>query len=116
MGVGACTGIQQPGRHHRASVSSQRKAAGCTREREMMRLGAVILVLLPAALGAQTQVEAVLDQVRSGVKPDEAMGYMRTVYSTDRWYTFPKFQETADYLKAQMIAAGLQKVELLSAP
>src|SRR6266568_2439530 len=82
----------------------------------MMRLRAVILFLLPAALGAQTPVEAVLDEVRSRVKPDEAMGYMRAVYSTDRWYTFPKFQETADYLKAQMIAAGLQKVELLGAP
>jgi len=82
----------------------------------MMRLRVVLLFLFPAALGAQVHVEDVLGQVRTGVKPDEAMGYMRAVYSTDRWYTFPKFQETADYLKAQMIAAGLQKVELLSAP
>lgn len=82
----------------------------------MMRLRAVLLFLFPAALGAQAHVEDVLGQVRSGMKPEEAMGYMRAVYSTDRWYTFPKFQETADYLKAQMISAGLQKVELLSAP
>lgn len=82
----------------------------------MMRHGAVILFLLPAALGAQTHVETVLDQVRAAVRPDEALGYIRTVYSTDRWYTFPKFQETADYLKAQMTAAGLQNVELLGAP
>jgi len=58
----------------------------------------------------------VLGDVRSGVKPDEAMAYMRRVYSTDRWFTFPKFQETAEYLKQAMTEAGLQNVEVLSAP
>jgi hypothetical protein len=38
------------------------------------------------------------------------------VYSTDRWFTFPKFQQTAEYLKQAMTDAGLQKVELLGAP
>jgi hypothetical protein len=66
--------------------------------------------------GAQVNVETVLDQVRSGVKPEEAMAYMRQTYSTDRWFTFPKFQETAEHLKQAMTAAGLQNVEILSAP
>ncbi len=82
----------------------------------MIRPSATLLLLLPAVAGAQVNVETVLDQVRSGVKPAEAMAYMRQTYSTDRWYTFPKFQETAEYLKQAMTAAGLQNVEILSAP
>jgi hypothetical protein len=58
----------------------------------------------------------VLEQVRSGVKPEEAMAYMRRVYSTDRWFNFPKFQQTAEYLKQTMTEAGLQNVEILGAP
>jgi hypothetical protein len=76
----------------------------------------LLLLVLPACLGAQTSVENVLDQVRSGVKPEQSMDYMRRVYSTDRWFTFPKFQQTAEYLKQAMTDAGLQKVELLGAP
>jgi hypothetical protein len=76
----------------------------------------LLLFVLPISLGAQTSVENVLDQVRSGVKPEHSMDYMRHVYSTDRWFTFPKFQQTAEYLKQAMTDAGLQKVELLGAP
>ncbi len=75
-----------------------------------------LLFLLPAAVWPQVNVETVLEQVRSGVKPDEAMVYMRHVYSTDRWFNFPKFQQTADYLKQAMTEAGLQNVEILGAP
>ena len=82
----------------------------------MTRLSAALLVLLPGTAWAQVNVQVVLDQVRSGVKPDEAMAHMRRVYSTDRWFTFPKFQETAEYLKQAMTDAGLQNVEVLGAP
>jgi len=76
---------------------------------------ALILLLLPAAR-AQVSVETVLERVRPEVKPEQAMEYMRSVYSTDRWFTFPKFQETAQYLQHAMTEAGLQNVELLGAP
>src|SRR6266404_5452555 len=76
----------------------------------------ILLLALPMCLGADPSVENVLDQVRSGVKSEQAMDYMRRVYSTDRWFTFPKFQQTAEYLKQAMTDAGLQKVELLGAP
>jgi Peptidase family M28 len=76
----------------------------------------LLLLALPICLGAQTSVENVLDQVRAGVKPEQAMDYMRRVYATDRWFTFPKFQQTAEYLKQAMTDAGLQRVELLGAP
>ena len=82
----------------------------------MMRPHAALILFLPVAAVAQVNVETVLDQVRSGVKPDEAMTYMRQTYATDRWFTFPKFQETAEYLKQAATAAGLQNVEILSAP
>ena len=44
------------------------------------------------------------------------MSYMRRAYATDRWFTFPKFQETAQFLKRAMTDAGLQNVEVLGAP
>ena len=80
------------------------------------RVWIAVLFALPGAALSQINVANVLNQVRSGVKPDEAMGYMRQVYSTDRWFTFPKFQQTADYLKQAMTEAGLQNVEVLGAP
>jgi hypothetical protein len=76
----------------------------------------LLLLLMPAAACAQTDVGMVLDQVRSGVQPEQAMDYMRHAYSTDRWFTFPKFRETAEYLRQAMVVAGLQNVEILGAP
>jgi hypothetical protein len=75
-----------------------------------------LILLLPAAACAQLNVDTVLKQVRSEVKPEQAIEYMQHVYSTDRWFTFPKFQETADYLARTMNEVGLERVELLSAP
>jgi hypothetical protein len=82
----------------------------------MTKASTALVFLLPAAVWPQVNVETVLDQVRTGVKPDEAMAYMRDVYSTDRWFSFPKFQQTAEYLKRAMTEAGLQNVEILGAP
>ncbi len=81
----------------------------------MNKLIAWCLLLLPGAAWPQVNVKTVLDGIRSGVKPDEAMEYMRHVYSTDRWFTFPKFQQTAEYLKQAMTQAGLENVEVLGA-
>jgi hypothetical protein len=44
------------------------------------------------------------------------MDYMRHVYANDRYFTFPRFQATAEYLKAEMQKAGLRNVEILGAP
>jgi hypothetical protein len=64
----------------------------------------------PTALGQLVQV------IRSEIQPAQAMNFMQQVYSTDRWFTFPKFQETAEYLKQSMEGIGLEDVELLGAP
>lgn len=82
----------------------------------MTKPRALLIFALPICLGAQLSVDNVLDQVRSGVKPEQGMEYMRRVYATDRWFTFPKFQQTAEYLRQAMTDAGLQQVELLGAP
>lgn len=74
------------------------------------------MMMLPAAACAQVSVQAVLDQVRTEVNREQAMNYMRQAYSTDRWFTFPKFQETAEYLVRAMHEAGFEHVELLGAP
>src|SRR6185295_9303666 len=77
----------------------------------------IFLILLIAAVApAQVHLETVLDRVKSEVKTDQAMEYMRRVYSTDRWFTFPKFQQTAEYLKRSMHDAGLKNIELDAAP
>src|SRR5215471_11359934 len=57
-----------------------------------------------------------VDVIRAEVRPEEAMNFMRSLYSTDRWFTFPKFQATAAYLDRTMKNAGLKQVELLGAP
>jgi hypothetical protein len=57
-----------------------------------------------------------VQQIGSSVEPDHAMQKMRRLWETDRWFTFPKFRENAEYLKAAMTAAGLREVELLEAP
>ena len=57
----------------------------------------------------------VIEQVRSQVDATHAMGYMRQVWETDRWFTFPKFQETAEMLRRTMKSIGLSDVELLGA-
>src|SRR6516162_2139257 len=61
-------------------------------------------------------LERVVEVIRSGVQPEQSMDFMRHVYATDRWFTFPKFQETAGYLRRTMAEIDLKNVELLGAP
>ena len=73
------------------------------------------LPALPAS--PPSPLERIVEVIRrSGVQPDQSMDFMWHVYATDRWFTFPKFQETAEYLRRTMGEIGLKNVELLSAP
>lgn len=74
------------------------------------------VLLLAAACMANVKVDEVVQAVRSEVRPGEAMDRMYRIYTTDRWFTFPKFQETAGYLKEAMTAAGLRNVEIVFPP
>jgi len=50
------------------------------------------------------------------VSPVDLQSVMRQVYASDRFFTFPRFQQTAAYLKQEMEAMGLQHVEVVEAP
>ncbi len=78
-------------------------------------IACAIFTLGGAGFGAVPLGE-VVKQARSEVRPREAMDVMRTVYSTDRWFTFPKFHQTAEYLKGALEAAGLKRAEIVETP
>src|SRR4029079_1677390 len=76
----------------------------------------VLSVARPLISSADTQTSPNLDQlidsVRSEMKPEQAMAFMQRVYATDRFFTYPKFQETAQFLQQTMQEIGLKDVEL----
>src|SRR6266702_3556190 len=87
-------------------------------QRESLRVLLLGFLLGPAMCPAADEASfaRLVQQIGSSVQPDHAMQTMRRVWEDDRWFTFPKFRETAEYLKAAMTAAGLRDVELLEAP
>jgi Peptidase family M28 len=76
----------------------------------------LLVVFAPAVTPAPTALGQLIQTIRSELKSEQAMNFMRQVYSTDRWFTFPKFQATAEYLKQSMKGIGLEDVELSGAP
>ena len=88
---------------------------------KLFRVAALILLCAPFAFSAPpaapaAELHTLIQDVRTEMLPEQAMEYMRSIYSTDRWFNFAKFQETADYLKRQMQAMGLQQVEIGTPP
>jgi hypothetical protein len=61
-------------------------------------------------------VSKLLQTLREETKPDQAARDVRTIWETDRWFTFPKFEETARNVAAIMRRAGLEEVEIGSPP
>ncbi len=57
-----------------------------------------------------------LAQIQAALDADRAMEIMRVVYSTDRYFTFPRFEQTAAYLKNEMQRMKLSNVEIVNAP
>jgi hypothetical protein len=68
------------------------------------------------ATDSNVSLQTLIQAIRKEVYPEEAMDFMRSLYLTDRWSTFPKYAETAAYLKGVMTGMGLQQVETLAAP
>ena len=71
-----------------------------------------LAVAQPAA--TELRLGDVVREVSSEVRAGDAMDHMLRIYGTDRWFTFPKFQETAEYLKGAMTASGLRNVEIVA--
>jgi len=81
--------------------------------------GCFALQLTGAGASAGAKAPALpdlLDLLHAEWKAEPAMDRMRTVYSTDRFFTFPKFAETARYLESTMRQIGLKQVEIVNAP
>jgi len=60
----------------------------------------------------ESPVTPLVHTIAANVQTDRAMETMRRVYSTDHWFTFPKFEETALYLKQRLEQSGLEQVEI----
>src|SRR5215471_15114562 len=107
-------GRRRPG----AAKSSSPFSRSMSRESLIAALVLIVgvSVLAWAANPQDTSLPTVVSDVRAEIRPDQAMDFMRHVYSTDRWFTFPKFAETAEYLKQTMTDLGLKNVEVVNAP
>jgi hypothetical protein len=75
-----------------------------------------LILLIAAACQAQPSLPELVAAVRGEVQADRAMAHMRRVWETDRWFTFPKFHETAKNLRDTLAAEGLAAAEILHAP
>ncbi len=57
-----------------------------------------------------------LHVLKGAVNPDQAVQDVHTIWETDRWFTFPKFEETAKDVAAMMHRAGLEDIEIGNVP
>src|SRR5215472_8373561 len=78
----------------------------------------LVFVLSAPALAedAAPSLHTIIGQVRAAYRSADAMRVMRDVYANDRYFTFPRFQRTAEYLKNRMQEAALSNVELVETP
>ncbi len=84
-----------------------------------MRARGFVLLLTCAAATAQPPnpgLKQLIDEVRREIRSDEQMEFMRRVYANDRYFTFPRFELTANYLQSQMKQIGLEDVQIVNAP
>jgi len=82
----------------------------------MLQWGVFLLLAPAAATQSSPNLETVIQQVRGAWRSDQAMRVMRDVYASDRFFAFPRFQATAEYLKERMHQAGLSNVEIVQTP
>lgn len=71
---------------------------------------------LLAAAGPDPKLIRIVDAVRASADVDDAMRVVRSVWERDRWFTFPKFRETAGYLAAEMQRRGFRDARAIGAP
>src|SRR3954464_1157563 len=88
-----------------------------------MRRVAVLAVFCGLTLMGQNRgpaspspVSKLLRTLLDSANTDQAVRDVRTIWETDRWFTFPKFEETAKNVAAIMRRAGLEDVEIGNAP
>src|SRR3954467_12516897 len=86
----------------------------------LMAVGAAVLFGQSRSAIRATAVEGpatrLLQILRQEVKPDQAVRDVQTIWETDRWFTFPKFEETAKNVAAILRRAGMEEVEIGNPP
>src|SRR5262245_4757932 len=65
---------------------------------------------------APSAVSRLLQTLREGTDASQAVREVDTIWQTDRWFTFPKFEETAKNVAAIMRRSGLEDVEIGNPP
>ena len=82
------------------------------------RLSSILFIALSlrAQQSAPSPVSELTRTIRDAVDTDRALQTVKDIYSTDRWFTFPKFEETAVYLKNRLEAGGARDVVVGGAP
>ena len=68
------------------------------------------------ANGAASPLTDLLSAIKGEVNEKQAVADVSTIWDTDRWFTFPKFEETAQHVAAMMRRAGLEDVEIGTPP
>ena len=68
------------------------------------------------AARSPSPLSRLLQTLTEATTTDQAVRDVRTIWETDRWFTFPKFEETARNVAAIMRRAGLEGVEIGNAP
>jgi Peptidase family M28 len=70
----------------------------------------------PDLASSSAHLDQVIAQIQAELRPEEALDYMRRVYSADRWFDFRRFNQTARYLQTAMTQIGLERAEVVRAP
>ncbi len=69
-----------------------------------------------SATATPSPLTTLLHTLKEAVNPDQAVQDVHTIWATDRWFTFPKFEQTAKNVAAMMHRAGLEDVEIGNVP
>ncbi|WP_031498310.1 DUF4910 domain-containing protein [Bryobacter aggregatus] len=78
---------------------------------------AVLAVAVGGALLAQSSPLSTLSRtIFAAVNAERALETVVRVYANDRWFRFPKFQETAQYLQVRLDESGVQQLARGAAP
>src|SRR5438128_1790302 len=89
-----------------------------SRSTDVLRACVAILLCCGSVPGQShnPNLSTVIAEVGKEVQSEQAMNFMHQVYANDRYFTFPRFLQTAEYLRSTMQGIGLQNVQLVEAP
>lgn len=71
-----------------------------------------LLAVLIVPIAFANPLQPLIKEIDQEVDAKRAMETVTRVYATDRWFTFPKFEETALYLKKRLEESGVKQVEI----